>query len=599
MTQTPKAVGLAPRTLLVMAAIAVGFAAADTYVVVLALPDMMASVGLNIDELQKAAPVVSGFLLGYIAMLPLIGRIADLRGRVPVLVGSLVVFSIGSLVTAAEYDLVSMVVGRFLQGVGGGGLVPATLALVADIWVVERRGLPLGVVGAVQELGSVIGPLYGAIILANSTWHTIFWINTAAGLVLAAALVVLSRSPSAVTSEPTQDAGGSSRAAVRPWPDVLGALLGAAAVVALALLLTAPERLTSGLNTGLAYVPYVGDTRWTTPMALAVYALTALFVLRELTASRPLVNLRASRQVARSADLPGAALLGLSLAGIVLAFSTADPEVQVFSPQGPYYLAGSAIAAGLFAWRQRRATAPLIPHGALSQRAAWGAVAVSFFVGSSLIAALVDVPIFARVTTYPDSQLGAALVLVRFLAALPVGAVLGGYLIRRVHVRVLSAVGMGFAAIGFAWMAQWDKTSLDHVSATVPLVLGGLGFGLSIAPVNAALLAATKDSVHGIASALLVVARMVGMLVGISALTTIGLRRFYAVSADQPTIADVCKSGRICDAYVDSLKDAGIAQLHAIFWGAAVCAVIAAALSLWLLRGAAASKERGMGGFGL
>ncbi|MFY9916337.1 MAG: MFS transporter, partial [Nocardioidaceae bacterium] len=201
MTTRPARAPLAPRTLLVLAAVAVGFAAADTYVVVLALPDMMASVGLNIDELQRAAPIVSGFLLGYIAMLPLIGRIADLRGRVPVLVGSLVIFSVGSLVTAAEYDLGSMVVGRFLQGVGGGGLVPATLALVADIWVVEQRGVPLGVVGAVQELGSVVGPLYGAVVLSVSTWHTIFWINLAVGLVLAAALVALSsrRGPSTVS----------------------------------------------------------------------------------------------------------------------------------------------------------------------------------------------------------------------------------------------------------------------------------------------------------------------------------------------------------------------------------------------------------------
>ena len=81
------------------------FAAADTYVVVLALPDMMGSVGLSIDQLQRAAPIVSGFLLGYVAMLPLIGRIADLRGRTPVLVAALVVFAFGSLVTAAAYDL--------------------------------------------------------------------------------------------------------------------------------------------------------------------------------------------------------------------------------------------------------------------------------------------------------------------------------------------------------------------------------------------------------------------------------------------------------------------------------------------------------------
>ena len=125
------------RILLGLAAVAVAFAAADTYVVVLALPDMMSSVGLGVDELQRAAPIVSGFLLGYVAVLPLIGRIADLRGRVPVLVGSLLVFALGSLVTAAAYDLPSMVTGRFLQGVGGGGLVPGDAGA-------GRRPLPAG-----------------------------------------------------------------------------------------------------------------------------------------------------------------------------------------------------------------------------------------------------------------------------------------------------------------------------------------------------------------------------------------------------------------------------------------------------------------------
>ena len=129
-----RAMTRSPRLLLGLAAVAVAFAAADTYVVVLALPDMMASAGIPVDQLQRAAPIVSGFLLGYVAMLPLIGRIADLRGRVPVLVAALVVFALGSLVTTLAYDMPTMVTGRFLQGVGGGGLVPATLALVADLY---------------------------------------------------------------------------------------------------------------------------------------------------------------------------------------------------------------------------------------------------------------------------------------------------------------------------------------------------------------------------------------------------------------------------------------------------------------------------------
>src|ERR1044071_2993599 len=177
-----------PRLTLSLAAVAVAFAAADTYVVVLSLPDMMGSVGLSIDELQRAAPIVSGFLLGYVAMLPLIGRIADLRGRLPVLTAALVVFATGSLVTALAYDLPSMVAGRFLQGVGGGGLVPATLALVADLYPAERRGVPLGVVSAVQELGSVLGPLFGAVVISLADWRGIFAINLAVGLVLAAAI---------------------------------------------------------------------------------------------------------------------------------------------------------------------------------------------------------------------------------------------------------------------------------------------------------------------------------------------------------------------------------------------------------------------------
>ncbi|MFL6132472.1 MAG: MFS transporter [Nocardioidaceae bacterium] len=588
------------RLLLTVASVAVAFAAADTYVVVLALPDMMTSVGLAVDELQRAAPIVSGFLLGYVAVLPLIGRIADLRGRVPVLVASLVVFAFGSLVTAAAYDLPSMVTGRFLQGVGGGGLVPATLALVADLYPPARRGMPLGVVGAVQEVGSVLGPLYGAAVLALTEWEAIFVINMVVAVVLA---VILRRAASHPVTPHPENPHLADPSPMRPFSrrvatevtghrDWFGAALLGLALIALVLTMVQPTALTTSLTVGLAFVPVTGDSRWLSPVGIAAVLLWCGFLLRCLTAARPLVDLRRWIDVARRADLVGAGLLALALAGIILAFATADPEVSLLSPAGPWLLAGSLVAAVAFAWHVRRAAEPLVPRRALAGRAAWGALLVSLFVGAALIAALVDIPIFARVTVYPSSQLDAALVLVRFLVALPVGALTGGYLIHRLPTGVIAAAGMLFAALGFAWMSTWGLTSLSHAVATAPLVLTGLGFGLALAPVNAALLAATADSVHGIASALLVVSRMVGMLIGISTLTTIGLRRYYAVQADLPAPLDVCPSGTQCAAYSRLLKEAGLEQLQTVFVGAAVCAVAAAVLAAALLRTVPSRDER-------
>jgi len=580
----------AARVLLSLAAVAVAFAAADTYVVVLSLPNMMGSVGLSVEELQRAAPIISGFLLGYVAMLPLIGRIADLRGRLPVLVAALVVFAFGSLITAAAYDLPSLVIGRFAQGVGGGGLVPVTLALVADIYPVEKRGVPLGVVGAVQELGSVIGPLYGAVVLSVGDWRDIFWINLAVGLVLAAGIAALGQRPfETVASQPPQGPRETPR---RGRIDYVGLTLAALWIAALLLVMRQPERLVTSVRWGEPFVPF-GDSGgffgsiWLSQVGLVAIGLGVLLLAWLTFAPRPFFDLRDWAATARQADLLGAGLLAVFLAGVILAFATADPQVQVFSEAGPAYLTVGAIAAIGFWLHQRRATAPLIPRGAFAAVPAWGSLAVSFFVGSALIAALVDIPVFARVTVYDDSQIKAALVLVEFLVALPVGAVIGGYLTRVLPVGPIAAAGMLLSAVGFWLMSNWDVDTLHHLSSSFVLVLAGLGFGLALAPVNAALLASTEAAVHGVSSALLVVSRMVGMLIGISALTTIGLRRYYAVSADFPEPREVCGGKTRCDAYSDLLQSAGVQQLHAIFIGASLCALVAAVLALVLFRGAA------------
>ncbi len=573
------------RLLLSLAAVAVAFAAADTYVVVLALPDMMASAGLSSDELQRAAPLISGFLLGYVAALPLIGRLADLRGRTPVLIGSLAVFAVGSLVTAAAYDLGSMVVGRLVQGVGGGGLVPATLALVADLWPVHRRGLPLGVVGAVQELGAVLGPLFGAVVLAVSDWRAIFWLNLAVAMVLIAAIVA-ARSSSAATRTKAVVPGTVARPPPgAAHPDWLGALLAMAALIVLGTVLRQPGALVTDVTWGVAFLPVVGDSRWLTPLALGLYALLAAFIVRELFADRPLLAWRQWRETLQRTDLLGGVLLAVALAGVIIAFASADPEVATLSTDGGWWLLVGAASAVAFAWRQTVSQHPLVPRGSLRALAARGAIGVSFFVGAALIAALVDIPFFARLTIYGDSQLDAALVLVRFLAALPVGAVIGGVLTRRVAAGPLTAAGMALAAGGFVWMSSWGPDALRSPVATVPLVLAGLGFGLALAPVNAALLAVTRREVHGVVSALLVVARTVGMLVGISVLTTLGLRRFYAVAQSIPSAQSLCPDDPTsCPEYGEALRLAGLAQLEVVFLGGALSASLAAVLALIVFR---------------
>lgn len=564
------------RLLLGLAAVAVAFAAADTYVVVLALPEMMASSDLSAEDLQRGAPIISGFLLGYVGVLPLVGRIADLRGRVPVLVGSLIFFALGSLVTAAAYDLPSMVTGRVLQGIGAGGLLPATLALVADLYPPRQRNVPLGVVGAVQEFGNVVGPLYGAVVLAFGTWRDIFLINLALGLVLA---VVIRRNAGMKPARGIQGSRGKRRA------DWLGALLAGGLIGSVLLVMLQPAGLVRGVTTGLAFLPVAGSSRWLSPVAITAFVWGALFLARCLTAAVPLLDVRGWRALMRDIDVRGTGLLGLALAGVILAFASANPERQVFSPAGPWLLVGSALAAVGFWHRNRTVKNPLVPPGALSATPAWGAMVVSFFVGSALIAALVDIPIFARITVHGDSQLAAALVLVRFLVGLPVGAFLGGWLTHRFPSGVVTAAGMAVSCVGFAWMSQWGLESLESRWATVPLLLGGLGVGLAMAPVNAALLSATDDAVHGVTSALLVVARTVGKLVGISALTTIGLRRFYAAQRDLPAPRDVCPDGSSrCPEFTLIFREAGLTQLQTIFLGAAVCCLVAGVVALIVFR---------------
>lgn len=545
---------------LILASIAVAYAAADTYVAVVALQPMMHSIGLDETEIQKAAPIVSGFLLGYVAMLPLIGRIADVRGRIPVLRWGLFLFSFGSTITAISYSLDTLIAGRFLQGVGGGALVPATLALVADLYPAGKRAVPLGIVSAVQEAGSVLGPMLGAAILTVSGWRGIFWVNMAVGAALWIGLTV---------------AAGRTRRRI----DWIGVVLALALAVGVCLVLHPPMSIKQDITWGEIYVPHGPSPRWTTDVGLVTVGIAVLLLAWCLVGRSAAVDLRDWAKATREVDLIGAAILGVSLGGIVIAFASADPQIQVVSNTGWMWLGGSAVAAALFVVRCRVAKAPLVPRRAFRAVPAWGGLVISLLVGVTLVTALVTVPAFAQ-TDGNDSPTRAAFVLVRLLVALPFGAYLGGLLTHHTSPRLVGALGLLCATGGLWLMSNWQHGALDHPSATLALVVSGFGFGLALAPINTAVLGATAPEVHGLASALTVVARMIGMLVGVSFLTVLALHSLYA---EIPSVQQVCHSTTICDAYGNQLAASAVTPMRSMFRGAFWVGLVASAASAFLL----------------
>jgi MFS family permease len=162
-------------------------AALDTFAVVTLLPQMLAAIDLPVDHVEAAAPILTGFLGGYVVAMPLLGAFSDARGRLPAFTLALGVFAAGSAVTALAPELNWLVAGRVVQGLGGGALVPLSLALAADLYPAGGRGMAMGAISAVQELGSAVGPLYGAALATGlGTWRAVFWLN----LPLAAVIVV-------------------------------------------------------------------------------------------------------------------------------------------------------------------------------------------------------------------------------------------------------------------------------------------------------------------------------------------------------------------------------------------------------------------------
>ena len=376
--------------------------------------------------------------------------------------------------------------------------MPIVLALAADLYPAGGRGPVLGTVSALQEIGSVLGPLWGGLIAASLNWTWIFWINLPLAALLAWAVWPQAGHPS-----------GPRPAARIDW---LGAVLAAA---------------------GLAF------------LTLALYA--------------------------------------------------ADPEK---SPLGPNFIWQAPLALlllFLFVWHERRAPQPLLDVRQFRDSSFSGAAITNAIAGAGLMVALVYIPVLAESPIVFSMNPGqAAWLLFRLMLGIPVGALLGGFLSGRLRsYRLVAAAGMLMAAAGFLFLSGWSERSLQPHLLGLPLrvadaelLLAGLGLGLEIAPVSAAVLDVVGEAQRGAGAAVLIVMRLLGMLVGFSLLAGYGLYSFHQATAHLlPPIPTLLPDFAVRYAtYVLHLRQALISEYHLIFLSTAIALAIGGLIAAITLR---------------
>lgn len=126
--------------------------------------------------------VFSAFLLTQSATTVVYGKLADVFGRKPVLVGGIVIFLLGSWLSGLSTSMTALIAFRLLQGLGAGAIQPVTMTIVGDLYTLEERAKVQGVMSSVWAFSAVVGPLAGGLIVEHLPWAYVFWINLPIGV---------------------------------------------------------------------------------------------------------------------------------------------------------------------------------------------------------------------------------------------------------------------------------------------------------------------------------------------------------------------------------------------------------------------------------
>src|SRR6266436_4915823 len=175
------------RTILNGLMLTVFLAALNQTIVATALPTM----GRHFNDFENLSWIVTSYLLTSTAVAPLYGKLSDIHGRRTVMLARIGIFAVGSAACAAAPGMLSLIFGRALQGIGGGGILPVAQAIMADAIAPRERGRYQAYMAVVWVTSGVGGPILGGVLSEHFHWSLIFWINLP--LALAAALMTYTR----------------------------------------------------------------------------------------------------------------------------------------------------------------------------------------------------------------------------------------------------------------------------------------------------------------------------------------------------------------------------------------------------------------------
>ena len=266
--------------------LALWLAALDQTVVSTALPTMVGDLG----GLSYLSWVVTAYLLTSTVAGPLYGKFGDLYGRKIVLQVAIAVFLVGSALCGIAQNMVQLIVFRALEGVGGGGLIVITIAVIGDLIPPRERGRYQGFFGAVFGVATIVGPLVGGFFVDHLSWRWIFYINLPTGILALAVIAVVLPSRSTRRQHAI---------------DYVGALL-----------------LTAALSAVILFTGLGGTTfPWTSPVMIGLMAAciagAIAFIAVETRAREPILpmGLFANRNFAVASGV--GLIVGLSLFGAV------------------------------------------------------------------------------------------------------------------------------------------------------------------------------------------------------------------------------------------------------------------------------------------